>query len=255
VDTVTVADAAVIEHGAQQKPAELARFLSLLADAAPRIVIEIGSDAGGTLYAWSHLPSAPGVIAVSRAGLAGARVLRDPRLFGAVLVDGDSADPATVQQVAEILEGALADVLFIDADHSYEATRHNYAAYAPLIRPGGLIAFHDIAGIDDVRRAWDEISAGTVCTELIEPPRDWGGIGVIWKGAWEMAEASKTAKPEHADKPAETAKPAGPVLARAAESTDPAVQFVLAKREIAISNEDADAIAACDDELAALGVA
>jgi hypothetical protein len=33
--------------------------------------------------------------------------------------------------------------IFVDAGHSYEDVRRDHAAYGPLLRPGGLIAFHD----------------------------------------------------------------------------------------------------------------
>jgi len=38
--------------------------------------------------------------------------------------------------------GAI-DLIFIDGDHSYEACRADIAAWAPFVKPGGVIAFHD----------------------------------------------------------------------------------------------------------------
>lgn len=35
------------------------------------------------------------------------------------------------------------DLLLIDADHSEAGVRRDYEDYAPLVRPGGVIAFHD----------------------------------------------------------------------------------------------------------------
>jgi|SRR5579875_3200941 len=35
------------------------------------------------------------------------------------------------------------DLLFIDGDHSLDACTFDYTAYAPLLRPGGLLLFHD----------------------------------------------------------------------------------------------------------------
>lgn len=35
------------------------------------------------------------------------------------------------------------DLLFIDADHSYEAVRKDWADWFPKVRPGGVIALHD----------------------------------------------------------------------------------------------------------------
>jgi predicted O-methyltransferase YrrM len=36
-----------------------------------------------------------------------------------------------------------ADFIFIDADHSYEAVRQDFLAWAPKLAPGGVLAFHD----------------------------------------------------------------------------------------------------------------
>jgi predicted O-methyltransferase YrrM len=35
------------------------------------------------------------------------------------------------------------DLIFIDGDHSYEACKADIAAWAPLVKRGGVIAFHD----------------------------------------------------------------------------------------------------------------
>lgn len=39
--------------------------------------------------------------------------------------------------------GLLVDVLFIDADHSYEAALQDFRNYLPIVRPHGLILMHD----------------------------------------------------------------------------------------------------------------
>ncbi len=35
------------------------------------------------------------------------------------------------------------DLLFIDADHSYDAVKHDFETFAPRVRKGGLILMHD----------------------------------------------------------------------------------------------------------------
>jgi cysteinyl-tRNA synthetase len=57
------------------------------------------------------------------------------------------------------------------------------------------------------------------------------------------------------DKAAAAKKKDEPVLARAGESSDPEVQHLLARREIAIRNEDQDAADALTAELKEHGVA
>ena len=54
------------------------------------------------------------------------------------------------------------DFLFIDGDHRYDGVKMDFEMYSPLLRPGGLVRFHDICtnakdktcGVD---RFWLEI--------------------------------------------------------------------------------------------------
>ena len=256
-DWQETAQAAVTRYGAQQKPDELAAFLHLVAAADPQVILEIGSDAGGTLYAWSRLPSAPRVIAVSLPGQAYSRTGHGPRLHGAVLAEGDSHDPAILARVRVALRGRRVDMLFIDADHTYAAARADFETFSPLVRGGGLIVFHDICGIADVRRLWNEVRAGMPHTEIITGRTDWGGFGILTVPAWRpvrqrrniVAEQKKTA-----ETPAEQAAAQTRVLQPAGASTDPHVHQALAERQIAVLNDDGAAIAAADEKLAALGV-
>lgn len=45
------------------------------------------------------------------------------------------------------------DVVFLDADHSYEAVSADIQAWWPKLKPGGLLAGHDIHTYDSVWRA------------------------------------------------------------------------------------------------------
>ena len=40
--------------------------------------------------------------------------------------------------------GEPLDLLFIDGDHSYDGVRADFELYGRLVRPGGLIALHDV---------------------------------------------------------------------------------------------------------------
>ncbi len=50
----------------------------------------------------------------------------------------------------------LLDFLFIDGNHEYKAARRDIFNYAPFVKPGGWIAFHDVGMKDDVFRAIEE---------------------------------------------------------------------------------------------------
>lgn len=46
------------------------------------------------------------------------------------------------------------DLLWIDGDHSYEGLTTDLTDWAPLVRPGGLLAAHDYTHRESVRDAW-----------------------------------------------------------------------------------------------------
>jgi predicted O-methyltransferase YrrM len=74
-------------------------------------------------------------------------------------------------------------LLFIDGDHSYEGVRRDWELYSPLVRPGGLIALHDIVegpewAVGEVPRFWREVrDTLDDVVELVES-RDQGGYGI-----------------------------------------------------------------------------
>jgi len=181
---IKIAEAA-IGHGAVQKPTELAEFLSLVADLKPEVIVEIGVFAGGTLYAWKRL--APTVIGIDYFPGGPYPVYLShgkPRdEHGATVIVGDSHYLPTWIALVEELGGRPVDVLFIDGDHTYEGVRQDYEMYAPLVRPGGLVAFHDIVThpgqICDVERLWYEIRDDTAIEISVVSDPPWGGIGVL----------------------------------------------------------------------------
>lgn len=134
---------------------ELERLLEILECLRPRVIVEIGTARGGTLFLWTRVASRDALIAsidlpggpfgggyprlkallYKRFALPGQRI---------VLLRGDSHDPATLEGVKRILRGQPVDFLFIDGDHSYEGVRRDFEMYSQLVREGGLIVLHDI---------------------------------------------------------------------------------------------------------------
>jgi predicted O-methyltransferase YrrM len=183
-DWLAVARSAVTEHGAAQKPGELAGLLEVLEQVRPRVIVEIGCDAGGTLWAWSQLPGPPRVIGVDLPG-GPYSAAAFPEVHGAELIIGNSHHKGTFTRLAGTLGGDQADVLFIDADHTYAGVAADYHGYRPLVRPGGLIVFHDIVPHPHipsvgVRDLWTEITGHWPATEIItDTAAPWGGIGIL----------------------------------------------------------------------------
>lgn len=65
------------------------------------------------------------------------------------------------EAAAALLEkhGRAFDLVFIDADHSYEGARGDIEAFRPLIRPGGILSGHDYHW-PGVERAVNELLTG-----------------------------------------------------------------------------------------------
>jgi predicted O-methyltransferase YrrM len=51
---------------------------------------------------------------------------------------------STREDLRRLLGSRGIDLLFIDGDHSYAGVRWDFEAYGSLVRPGGLIALHDV---------------------------------------------------------------------------------------------------------------
>lgn len=96
----------------------------------------------------------------------------------------DSHDNSTLEHLKSLLGGGSIDFLFIDGDHTYEGVKRDWEMYSPLVRPGGLVAFHDVAGnyeTTQVKRLWDVIKLDHQYREYMVHPRGQYGIGVLFK--------------------------------------------------------------------------
>jgi predicted O-methyltransferase YrrM len=95
------------------------------------------------------------------------------------LIRDDSHDPAVLGHVTSLVGDHGLDFLFIDGDPSYEGVKRDFKMYAPLVKSGGLIAFHDIEYSDDVQRFWNEIKVGRRFEQIHDTQDQTYGIGLI----------------------------------------------------------------------------
>ncbi len=135
---------------AQQDEREFWELVEEISKINPTRILEIGSAHGGTLFFWDQI-AATGATIVSVCRQVGTGITMDltNAKSNLILLKRDSHAPETVAEIAGIFEDGI-DFIFIDGDHSYNGVKADYENYSPLVRPGGLIGFHDICmGADD----------------------------------------------------------------------------------------------------------
>lgn len=161
----------------------------MVATIKPRVIVEIGCDRGGTLYAWRQIcPRVYGITGVDNSQAAGGSG-KPLDAHGATVRVGDSHDPAAWDWLVCRIQadgaplGQPVDVLVIDGDHSYDGVRDDFERYAPLVRRGGLVLLHDIAVVDDpraeVHRLWPELAGRFRTSEIRSSRPPTYGWGVV----------------------------------------------------------------------------
>jgi predicted O-methyltransferase YrrM len=117
------------------------------------------------------------------------------RLFTVV---GDSTLQETCEQVGAALAGRPADAVFIDANHVASFVLNDYALYSRLVRPGGLVLFHDVYWAGDETTPGAVVALGEIdrlvpvhvvfahdpvhrFLPFMTLEERWGGVGMIIK--------------------------------------------------------------------------
>ncbi len=173
---------------------EFTELLKIYKESDPKVVMEIGTARGGTLFCFIKLASSDTIFIsidlpffgikryISRGesylnSLFNLFVNENQKLY---LIRSSSLDKNTINKVKEILGNKAIDFLFIDGDHSYKAVRSDFENYSKFVRKGGIIAFHDIIYSEGVNRIWNEVkNKGTSYRELIKDSNS-PGIGVLY---------------------------------------------------------------------------
>jgi predicted O-methyltransferase YrrM len=187
---------------AVQRSTEILKLCERVRDLGAARLCEIGTREGGSLALFAQVAS-PAAHLLSVDIKYAEDLARGYPCFARprqrlTLLEADSHHPQTLTKVRRWLGREQLDFLFIDGDHSLTGVRRDFEMYAPLVRRGGLIAFHDIvpdyftrfgrrtpSDTGDVPRFWAELkSRGYSVEELVEnPEQDGMGIGVVfWDG-------------------------------------------------------------------------
>jgi cephalosporin hydroxylase len=174
---------------------EILSLVKVVSQTQPRIIVEIGSNMGGTLFLFTKVAAQDAIIFSLdlpggmggggypwyRAGFYRSFATGSQRIH---LLRGDSHDKSLYDQLVRQLEGKAIDFLFLDGDHSFDGIKMDFEMYGPLVKPGGLIAFHDIKPSmpDNWRQVgpfWQSIKSSYDHFEFLSEEDTWGGIGLI----------------------------------------------------------------------------
>jgi predicted O-methyltransferase YrrM len=178
----------------RQNSAEIEALYQTVIDLAPMRVLEIGTARGGTLYLWSQAATSDAtIVSVDLPGgqFGGAypacripfyQAFKRPgqKLY---LLRKDSHQSNTVEEVSQLFNKNLIDFAFIDGDHTYEGVKADFLNYGPMVRPGGIIGFHDILPRSDlpsiqINRFWKEVREKYNTREIIGPDESGRKIGI-----------------------------------------------------------------------------
>jgi len=178
----------------RQNPVEIEELYKIICNLSPSGILEIGTARGGTLYLWTQSATDNAVIvSVDLPGgeFGGAYPLCRVPFYKSFakpeqkihLLRKDSHAAQTIKEVEGLFGNRSVDFAFIDGDHTYEGVKADFLNYGDFVRPGGVIAFHDILPtleFPDIQvfRLWQEIKEKYPTKELIGPEGSGRKIGI-----------------------------------------------------------------------------
>ena len=182
----------------KQAPSEIQALYEIVREMHPKVICEIGTYKGGTLYLWCRAasPDAQIVSCDLPRGLMNAFSENRRKLYRHFAQNGqrlwffpgDSHSAEIRDSVEKALNGQKIDFLFIDGDHRLEGVKADFENFAPFVRKNGIIAFHDIFPRPEfpeieVYKFWSDIKKSSGRVQEIKALNGERpiGIGILWK--------------------------------------------------------------------------
>jgi cephalosporin hydroxylase len=170
--------------GMIQSGKEAAAFAEFIKGKGIQHLLELGTNSGGMMYLLDRACEAGLRISMDRPWSS-----RDPdvkereagfhkHLPHVIEIFGDIHAQEQLEKLKTLLDGMLLDMVLVDADHSYEGGKKHYEMYAPLIRIGGFMAWHDVANGWSVGKFYDELCSRYPHQEFVDRENKYG-IGIL----------------------------------------------------------------------------
>jgi len=187
-----------LELETKQYVDEFGEFLEKTEDYLGKVktILEIGSHFGGSLALLGRLMDGTPddlLISISAGSIMFGEVSELVYPSKVVQLDMYSQTEEAKKGLQDILGYRGIDILFVDADHSYEGSKSDYINYHVFCKPKSIIGFHDIywGGFGGVNRTFKELRRSYITSECIRRSdkswvSDWEitdrGIGILYKG-------------------------------------------------------------------------
>ena len=137
-----------------QSPVEYVQWIQMLLDLKPKRFLELGIAYAGTLYGHIQTLAEGGTYVAIELNKDFETLYHHGEAYSWLtpeqtlnILYRDSGE--CVDEVMRLTGGELLDAIFVDAGHEYEEVSTEFTLYSPLLRPGGLMGFHDILNRTD----------------------------------------------------------------------------------------------------------
>lgn len=168
----------VITHNnPSQSHWEMNQLLLILEKISPKRILEIGTHMGGSTRVWRDVFSPELLIGVNNTD-----EMVDKT--GIDFIQGDSTEDVVIHEIGKKLDGKPLDFVFLDGSHYYDDVLSDFETYSKMVRPGGIIGFHDVIleGNEtcDVYRLWKEIRENHKTITIWDGTPAGTGTGVMF---------------------------------------------------------------------------